>query len=234
MTICLAAGSYVILKPSAKEMLQEALYDKYEKNEIRSENIVNLLLDGFSPEDNAVYFPSEINADELMEAAEAIAEFVLPESWLECESLNSGNFWRLCFDGKKVEEVYPNLYGIFDEHPFETVYPALDTSIEVMISSPAKLKKSSEMNVYFPIKGLPDRYVDRIFISEGKICGGMVSGPDMPGYGFSITKGGTVILSIPPDTVEPDMEKALAKTLKPFLAAVNPTIKKEMKRKAAR
>ena len=232
MTVCLYDGNWVSLKACTKEMLEEALYDKYEKDEIRSEDTVKMLLNGYSTDDNAIYFPYEINADDLMEAATAIAEYVAPESRLECyESLNSGNFWRLCFDGKNVEEICPDLAGVYDEHPFEKVYPALDTSIEVMVSTPEELKKNSEMNVYFPIKGIPDRYVDRIFISDGKICGGMVTGPGRQAYGFSVSKGGTVILSLPPDAVEPNLEKALAKTLKPFLAAINPEIKRDLKNK---
>lgn len=232
MTVCLYDGNWVALKACTKEMLKTVLYEKYEKDEIRSEDTVKMLLNGYSSDDNAIYFPYEICADDLMEAADAIAEYVSPESKLECyEFLNSGNFWRLCFDGKNVEEIRPDLTGVFDEHPFKKVYPALDTSIEVKLPSPPELKKDNEMTVCFPIKGIPDRTVDRIFISDGKICGGMVSVPGGKDYGFSVSQGGSIILSIPPDAAEPNMEKALAKTLKPFLAAFNPEIKKDLKSK---
>lgn len=154
---------------------------------------MELLLNGYDPLNNAIEFPLELYDDDLHAAASAISECVKPEEYLECyESMNSGNFWRLCFDGKNVEEVYPDFSGIFDEHPFEDLYPSEDMTGRIPASVASGPAKEGEIKVYLPLKGEPGRHVGLIITADSRICGGTFSVGKKEEYGVSVSATGSV------------------------------------------
>lgn len=229
MTTCLYDGNIVFLKDNVtKENLEESLYVKGATGEITSESTVRLLMNGYDPDTNAIEFPLELYDDDLMDAVKGVSEYIKPGEYLACyESMNSRNFWRLYFDGTSVKEVYPDLTGVYDMED-DSISDKTDRAPAE--STPSSIGKDNIIDVYFPVKGDPERYVEQIFTSGGKIIGGMVSGGGEK-YGFSVTEAGSVVLSIPPETENPRMEKHLTKTLKPFLHAQYETPKKGTKKK---